>query len=574
MRATFTQGGIQYDYERYNYLGFYGQDTWKITSHLTVNAGLRWEPFIGGYMPLGYVMHFDPTLFEQNVHSSVYTNAPAGVLFPGDTGFDTNSRPSHMKWNVFAPRFGAVWDPQGNGRMTIRASFGVFSEMPHTLFAYGFSQAPPWGSTVTLNNVSFDNPWATSPGGDPFPLRLDKNALFPVPANYTTYPLDLRTTYLEQWNLSIQKQIATNWLLSASYLGSHGVHTWSDQAINAAVFGPGASTANTNQRRVFYLQNPSQGQYFGTIHSLDDGGTASYHALLLSAQHRLASHFTVLANYTWSHCITDPFTSELDGVQYTNPTNRHFDRGNCVTIDRRHLVNLSGVFEAPKFSGRAMQALAGNWKLSTSMRIQSGQSLTVGSGLDQALNGIGGQRPNLVGNPYPDHQTFSQWLNPAAFAQPAAGTFGNLGAGGNSRPRLVLARRRPVPYFRDSGKEKDRAPLGGFQRAQPRPPAQSGIDAQHAEHLWPDQFGHWNVRRSAHHAVRAKVYLLALWGRLSGCQPAQGVLRLSLVQLETKGDALRQSSAVSSKVKSASTTFPAPSIPPTPASIKFNRSAW
>jgi hypothetical protein len=313
--------------------------------------------------------------------------------------------------------------------MTVRASFGIFSEMPHTLFAYGFSQAPPWGSTVTLNNVSFDNPWTTAPGGDPFPLRLDKNAIFPVPANYTTYPLDLRTTYLEQWNLSIQKQIATNWLLSGSYLGSHGVHTWSDQAINAAVFGPGASTANTNQRRVFYLQNPSQGQYFGTIHSLDDGGTASYHALLLSVQHRLASHFTVLANYTWSHCITDPFTSELDGVQYTNPASRHFDRGNCVTIDRRHLVNLSGVFEAPKFSGRAMQAVAGNWKLSTSMRIQSGQSLTVGSGLDQALNGIGGQRPNLVGNPYPDHQSFSQWLNPAAFAQPTAGTLGNLGAG-------------------------------------------------------------------------------------------------------------------------------------------------
>jgi hypothetical protein len=185
---------------------------------------------------------------------------------------------------------------------------------------------------------------------------------------------------------------------------------------------------------VFYLQNPSQGQYFGTIHSLDDGGTASYHGLLLSAQHRLASHFTVLANYTWSHCITDPFTSELDGVQYTNPANRHFDRGNCVTIDRRHLANLSGVFEAPKFSGRAMQAVAGDWKLSTSMRIQSGQSLTVGSGLDQALNGIGGQRPNLVGNPYPDHQSFSQWLNPAAFAQPAPGTFGNLGAGATRGP--------------------------------------------------------------------------------------------------------------------------------------------
>jgi len=434
---SFTQGGIQYDYERYNYVGLYGQDTWKVTSHLTVNAGMRWEPFIGGKMSLGYVSHFDPTLFAQNVHSSVYPNAPAGVLYPGDPGFDTNGRPSHIRWKVFAPRFGAVWDPRGNGRMTVRASFGIFSEMPHTLFAYGFSQAPPWGSTITLNNVSFDNPWAAYPGGDPFPLRLDKNAVFPVPGNYTTYPLDLRTTYLEQWNLSIQKQIAANWLFSASYLGNHAVHTWADNAINAAVFGPGATTANTNQRRVLYLQNPDQGKYFGTIHSLDDGGTASYHALLLSAQHRLAANFTLLGNYTWSHCITDPFTSELDGVQYINPANRHFDRGNCVGIDRRHLVNISGVFEAPKFSGSAMQKVAGNWKLSTSIRVQAGQSLTVTTALDQALNGIGGQRPNLVGNPYPQNQTYSQWLDPSAFAQPAPGTFGNLGAGSIRGPGWV-----------------------------------------------------------------------------------------------------------------------------------------
>ena len=449
---TFTQGGIQYDYERYNYVGLYAQDTWKVTPHLTVNAGLRWEPYIGGQMNLGYVAHFDPTLFAQGVRSTVYPNAPAGVLFPGDSGFDTNKKPSNVKWNVFAPRFGVVWDPKGNGRMTVRASWGIFSEMPHTLFAYGFSQAPPWGSTITLNNVSFDNPWASAAGGDPFPLQLGKNAIFPIPANYTTYPLNLRTTYLEQWNLSVEKQVASNWLLKAAYLGTHTVHLWSDQAVNAAQLVPttGAlgtcpagvttgcdATSNTNQRRALYLENPAQGQYYGTVHSLDDGGTASYNALLLTAQHRLAAHYTVLANYTFSHCITDPFTSELDGVQYTNPVNRHFDRGNCVTIDRKHLVNVSGVFEAPKFSGRWTQALLGNWSASTSFRITSGQALTVGSGLDQALNGIGGQRPNVNSDPYAAHQSPSQWLNPAAFSQPAFGTFGNVAAGGIRGPAWV-----------------------------------------------------------------------------------------------------------------------------------------
>jgi hypothetical protein len=442
--SSFTQGGIQYDYERYNYVGLYAQDNWRITPHLTVNAGLRWEPFIGGKMVLGYVSHFEQSWFTQNLHSTVYPNAPAGVLFDGDPGFDTNQRPSHIKWNEFAPRLGVVWDPRGDGRMTIRASWGILYDMPHTLFAYGFSQEPPWGSLITRPNVSFDNPWAGFPGGDPFPLQLGKDFVFPAPGNYTTYPLNLQVTYLNQWNLSVQKQIGANWLASASYLGNHTVHLWSDQAINAAQLVPSSSpigtcppgvtsgcnsTGNTNQRRVLYLQDPSQGQYYGIIHSLDPGGTAGYNALLLSIQHRLASHFTVLGNYTWSHCITDPFTSELDGVQYTDPSNRHYDRGNCVLIDHRHLVNVSAVFEAPKFSNTWAQRLAGDWKLSTIMRIQSGSFITVSSGLDQRLSGIGGQRASLKAgaNPVPDQQTFGKWIDPSAFEQPALGTLGNLG---------------------------------------------------------------------------------------------------------------------------------------------------
>jgi hypothetical protein len=182
------------------------------------------------------------------------------------------------------------------------------------------------------------------------------------------------------------------------------------------------------------LQNPAQGQYFGTIHSLDTGSTASYNALLLSVQKRLSSHFTALANYTWSHCVSGPFTSELDGTQYTNPANRRFDRGNCTGIDRRHIFNFSAVEESPKFSERWMQWVAGGWQLSEIMRIQSGSFLTIGAGTDQALNGIGGQRASYVGGSTSTTATGCSlvptcvpWLNFSAFAVPALGTFGNLG---------------------------------------------------------------------------------------------------------------------------------------------------
>jgi len=433
---TFQQGGVQYAYERYHSLGIYAQDNWKLTSHLTVNYGLRWEPYIGGSMPLGYVMHFDRGLFDQNVHSAVYPNAPAGVLFPGDPAFDTNGRPSHTKMNDFAPRLGVVWDPKGNGKMTVRLSWGILYDMPHTLFAYGFSQAPPWAAVIgPLNNVSLADPWAAYPGGDPFPLNLGKNAAFPTSGTYTSYPLDIKVPYLQQWNLSVQKQIGANWLFSASYLGNSTIHLWAEQAINAAVNIPGASTANTNARRVLTLANPAQGQYFGVIHQLDDGSTASYNAMLISVQHRVASHFSVLANYTLSHCISGPFSSELDGGGYGNPANRNYDRGNCVGIDHRHLANFSALQEAPRFSDKWVRALVSDWRFSEIIRIQSGNFITVASGVDTALNGIAGQRANFVGgNPYANaactasSQFCVPWLSPASFATPANGTFGNSGS--------------------------------------------------------------------------------------------------------------------------------------------------
>ncbi len=124
--ATFTQANLQFDDNRYNYFGLYAQDSWKITSRLTANYGLRWEPYFGGSLPRGEVTHFSPALFAQGVTSGVYVNAPAGLEFPGDPGFNTGNWPSFTSWKDFAPRAGLAWDPQGNGKMTVRASWGMF----------------------------------------------------------------------------------------------------------------------------------------------------------------------------------------------------------------------------------------------------------------------------------------------------------------------------------------------------------------------------------------------------------------------------------------------------------------
>ena len=92
--------------------------------------------------------------------------------------------------------------------------------------------------------------------------------------------------------------------------------------------GPCSSTsaANTAARRVLTIDNPTWGPWYSTIAYLDAGATSSYNGMILSAQHRMANNFSVLANWTYSHCLADPSTTELTGPSYVDPNNRNADR--------------------------------------------------------------------------------------------------------------------------------------------------------------------------------------------------------------------------------------------------------
>jgi hypothetical protein len=231
--------------------------------------------------------------------------------------------------------------------------------------------------------------------------------------------------------------------LKASYLGSETAHLWTDKELNPAVYipgncvagqygltkaGPCSTTANTQARRQLTLLNPAQGPFYGTVEQLDDGGTASYNALILSAEHRLSSHFSLLGNYTYSHCIGDLVTSELSGPIYTNPNDRRFDRGNCTAIDVHHNFNLSAVLQSPHYSSRMVQWIAGDWQLAPIVSLHSGSYFGVTTGVDNALTGIGAQRPNqILPNVYCANRSINCWMNAQAFAAPPTGTLGDLG---------------------------------------------------------------------------------------------------------------------------------------------------
>jgi Carboxypeptidase regulatory-like domain len=423
----FVQGNPVYDYDYNDYFGVYAQDNWRVQSNLTLNIGVRWEPFIPIKNTYGWVSHFDRAQFDQNVHSTVYPQAPAGLMFPGDAGYPGDAT-TFGKAAQFAPRLGAVWTPGGNELTSVRASWGVFYDTPHLFFNTRFANNPPWGAQITISNPAggFADPYLSYPGGNPFPALNTGWATQPFPAFgvYVNAPLHLEPTQLQQWNVSVQRQFG-DWLATASYLGNRSIHLWRGTELNPAVYGPAATTGNTNQRRVLYLANPTQGQYYGTIGQVDDTGRGNYNAVLMSIQRRLKDGFSVLANWTISKCMSDPATTEITGPTIVNPADPGLDYSYCAS-DRRHVAGLSAVYRTPAFANHTLALLFSDWQLSPIIRWQTGNRSSVTTGTDVALTGVGAQRAvQILDDPYgsgaPD-----QYLNRAAFTTPATGTYSTL----------------------------------------------------------------------------------------------------------------------------------------------------
>jgi hypothetical protein len=161
--------------------------------------------------------------------------------------------------------------------------------------------------------------------------------------------------------------------------------------------------------------------------------TSSYHGLLLSIQRRAASGVNIGGNYTWAHCVGDEWNiGATGGGGPLDENSRAFDRGNCSS-DRRQIFNMTIVANTPLFANSMARMLGSGWRLSGIYRRSTGSYMTLTTGLDRFLSGFAdNQRPNqILGNPYGDRNSVNSYLNPAAFAQPALGTIGNM------RPRNI-----------------------------------------------------------------------------------------------------------------------------------------
>jgi hypothetical protein len=442
-------------------MSFYVQDSFRFSSKLTFNAGVRWEPTFSDPDKYGRGTSFSLPAFFAGQFSTVYPNAPAGLFFKGDKGI-----PDAM-WNGkkanFAPRVGMVWNPHGDGRDTLRIGGAILYDVAETWWNERETTNAPIGTQLEIQNPvgGLSNPWQGYPNGNPFP-QVGK-AVFPTAGIYINMPIDPKPTYVAQWNVTYQRQLPGSWMASISYLGNKTTHLWSSGGeVNPAVFmGLGAciingvsystcsTTSNTQARRRLALANPTLGAAYASINTMDDGAVAHYNGLLVSVQHRFAHNFTFQANYTDSNCVSDAdFGAALAASSNSQPFNRHADWGPCV-FDTRHNFNTSVVANSSVKGNNAwVNRLLSDWQLAPLIHASSGQPLNIVTGKDNSLTSINtsnNDRPNLAlsdtaaTNPICNNGTTPcvQWLNPAAFTPNPLGTYGNLGRNAVRGPGTV-----------------------------------------------------------------------------------------------------------------------------------------
>ena len=310
---------------------------------MTVNLGLRWEPYFGLTAENNAISTFNLDNFRRGVKSTVFVNAPTGLLYPGDEGFPAGQTGLNKQWRNFSPRIGAAWDVSGDGRMAVRASYALTYDFMTTDYHQINSSAPPFGnrSLITDPPGRMDDPYAHL-GGDPHPIVTNRDTAYPPFGAFGTMEPDINSPRVQNWNVTLERQIGGDWGVAVSYLGSYTDRLWAQTAINPGIFmGLGPCTiqgvrynvcstnANLNQRRVLFQENPVEGRLIGALDLNDDIGWQEYRGLKLSVQRRSAGGLSLNGNYTWSRCIgTDtPNTFSQINSGYTNPDDPEFDRG-------------------------------------------------------------------------------------------------------------------------------------------------------------------------------------------------------------------------------------------------------
>ena len=406
---------------RQTLFGFYAQDDLKVQPNLTLNLGLRYEP--------------TTTPTEVNSKVSNLRNITDTAPMVGDPFIDNPSKTS------FAPRVGFAYDPSKKGLWAIRGGFGIFnaSLRPDQYFLQ-LSTQPPFGNTVVLPGV-FPNAFTT----------LSNNPI-PFPSSLFTIQFDAKQTRVYQYNLTLQRELGKDTLVSAGYVGSRGTNLLTNPNINLR-----SDFQIVNGQKFFpQVDNPQFfNPNFSTINRLQFNGDSYYNALQLSANKRFSTGLQFQTAYTFAKSIDTAsafasiYLNGAPGGDQQDPLDPSSDRG-LSDFDIRHNFVSNFFWELPFGKGRKFGAgysgvaekLIGGWGVSGILNFQSGFPFNAALGFDRAGNGSANaqaQRPNLApGRDFDSAITGSPngYVDPTAFVLQPAGFYGNLGRNTLEGPNL------------------------------------------------------------------------------------------------------------------------------------------
>jgi hypothetical protein len=410
----------------------YVQDDWRVTHKLTLNLGVRWEPYITVRDAYG-----ENTAFRAGQQSTVYPLAPVGYLFPGDKGIDGLGVIPN-RYDRFSPRFGFAYDPFGDGKTSIRGGYGVFSDTIQLVSLNSNGTSQPFSYGLTTYNPQLSNPYGNSPqqlqflqnyvGATTTTPQQRATKVFYLPLTVMSMNPDFTSAYVQQWNINLQRELPKKVVLTVAYLGNKGTHLHVSQQVNPGIYVPGASTTgNVDSRR------PYQG--YQTIESIQSTANSTYHALQVSWNRRFENGFTFLGSYVFSKAIDLASTDGNSGLanQASNPFNWDKDKG-LANFNVKHRFVTSFIWEMPFLKGSkgVTRALLAGWSVNGILTLQTGIPFTVLAGSDRSLSGVGSDHADILGpaatyNSSSVNSKVARYFDTTAFALPALGTFGTAG---------------------------------------------------------------------------------------------------------------------------------------------------
>ena len=385
----------------------YFQDTYQLRPNFSILLGVRFE-------------HNSPP-FDAFNQAGLYDPASQTILPLGTANMPRSGR--YPDWNDWAPRIGFAWSPRQNPALVIRAGYGIYYDQSALAPGEGIYFNPPYYNL----NFYFPLPGLPLTLDNPFPESFP----YPSPPSAQAIQRDLRTPYVQQWNLNVQRELGRRRVLEVAYVGSKGTKLYAGRDINQ----PLPSPAPYNPRPIFA---------FADINELEARASSTYHSLQIRFQQNLDFGLAVLAAYTWSRSIDDAsdfFTSAGDSNYPQNSYDLRSERGRS-NFDLPQRFSLGFSYDIPLGKGHSVWADKGwltqfmsGWQTLGIVSLQSGRPFTVAllpeidnSNTGRSSLGFGANdRPNIVGNPSIGSPSPNRWFDTTAFTFPPYGSFGNSG---------------------------------------------------------------------------------------------------------------------------------------------------